>query len=195
MTFLIALGLLIALTAGCGSGDNLTMTPKEQAAALEAQASARESQPTSTTAEPTTTTTATPTTMTTVCVPTDTTAQERYIDATTASIRQTEGAIAQIQLIIDNSTRDRAGALRYQESVQDDRNDAAAAFSALPIDTNADKLAYQERRLADAKDNVASWDALLAKARGDLTRAKVQKADFERKIREMQAQVAAATSC
>lgn len=144
---------------------------------------------------PTTVTTAAPTTTTTICVPVDTTAQQRYIDTTEAAIRQTEGAIAQIQLVIDDGTRDRASAVRYQATVQTDYNNAAAAFSILGTDTARDKMTREANRLADAKDNVASWDSLLAKARGDLTRARAQKADFERKVREMTAQIAAAATC
>lgn len=143
---------------------------------------------------PTTVTTSTPTTMT-ACVPVDTTALQRYLDTTEASIRQTEGAIAQIQLVIDNGTRDRAGALRYQATVQTDYDNAVKTFGILGLDSARDKMTYQEGRLADAKDVVASWDSLLAKARGDLTRAQAQKADFERKVRDVTAQIAAAPPC
>ena len=193
----VAIALAGLLTAACGSSDTLDLTAEERTAALEAKVAALESEAaTSTTIEPTTTTTTTPPTTTiTACVPGDATAQQRYVDTTEGSIRQVEGAIAQIQLVIDNGTRDRASALRYQESVQVDYDKAAAAFKALPLDTNRDRLTYQEDRLADAKDVVAKWDSLLAKARGDLTRAKAQKADFERKVRDMRAQIAAVQSC
>lgn len=172
------------------------------------QTSGDASQGTTTTTAPTTTTTTTasmvtetsttstgPTTTTTTCTAVDTASEEAYLDALRASIRQTEGAIAQIQLVIDNGTRDRAAALRYQASVQTDYNKASAAFLALPSDDNHDRMAVLGDRLANAQDTVASWDALLTKARGDLSRAQAQKADFDRKSKDIAAQIAAAPSC
>lgn len=142
--------------------------------------------------EITSTTTATspaPTSTTTTstvpaCVPSDTTAERTYLDTVEASISQTEGAIASIRLIIDDGTRDRAAAVRYQATVQTDYQRAFNAFTLAPLDRNKEELAYQEGRLASAKDRVASWDALLTKARGDLTRAQAQKTSFERKATE-----------
>lgn len=183
MKRLIVLAALAIVGAGCGQASQnagqLDTTTTTAAAPIIA--------PTTTTAAPTTTTTA--------CVPVDTTAQQRYIDITEASIRQIEGAIAQIQLVIDDGTRDRASALRYQVTVQSDYDHAVAVFNALGLDSARDEMARQGNRLADAKDNVASWDAIIAKARGDLSRAKAQKADFERKVKDMRAQIAAAPSC
>lgn len=180
------------LTAGCGSEDNLTLSSSEREAALEAKVAALESQnATSTTIDTTTTTTAPPTTTTTACVPVNTGAQTAYLHTLRASIRQTESAIDTIQLVIDNGVRDRDAAARYTAAVQADRDLAARAVEAFAGDTNRDKLAYQERRLADANGIVASWNATITKARGDLDRAKKQKADFEQKARAVSAEIAA----
>lgn len=182
MKRLIILAALAIFGAGCG----------------QASQNASQLDTTTTTAVPvavtisTTVTTVEPTTTTTACLPADTTAQQRYVDATEASIRQIEGAIAGIQLVIDDGTRDRASALRYQATVQTDYDQAVAAFNILGLDSARDKMTREANRLADAKDVVASWDSLLAKARGDLTRARAQKSDFEEKAREARAQIAAA---
>lgn len=177
--------ILAALVAGAGCGQT-------------AQTTDQPSTTTSTAASivvSTTATTAAPTTTTTACMPADTNAQETYVDTTRAAIRQTEGAIAQIQLVIDNGTRDRAAALRYQATVQTDYDQAVAAFGILGIDSARDKMTREGNRLADAKDVVASWDSVLAKARGDLSRAQAQKADFEQKINKAVAEIAAASTC
>lgn len=197
---IILFGFAGLLTAGCSSGgDSLTMTASERATAEAAQSAMRA---TSTTIETTTTTTPAPAIVTPVtvattapCVPVDTTAQQRYVDSTETSIRQLEGAIAGIQLVIDNGTRDRDRALRHQATIQTDYNNAVKVFNLVGSDSARDKVTYQEGRLADAKDLVADWDSLLTKARGDLTRARAQKADYEKKARDMRAQIVAAASC
>jgi hypothetical protein len=188
---LAALALLAGLvTAGCGQASD----PAQPAAASTTTTMDYTAPvPINVVAPPTTT--AAPTTTTAVCVPVDTTALRNYRDQVQASISQTDGAIAQIQLVIDNGTRSRASAFRYQTTVQADYDEAAAAHDILGLDSSSETLARHERRLADAKGIVASWDSTLTKARGDLARAKAQKAGFEQKVRETSAQIAAAPTC
>lgn len=112
-------------------------------------------------------------------------AAESYRDTLQSSIRQVEGAIAQIQLGIDNNGRSLDSARRWAASVQVDYDHAVrAAEAGGGADTLMEEAARQETRLADAKGIVASWEALIAKAHGDLSRAKAQKAEWERKLGE-----------
>lgn len=181
--FLLAAGVALA---GCGSGGNdLTPLNNTPAAAVET---------TTTTGPPTTTTV--PATTTTACVPADTTADQTYLDALQASIRQTEGAVAQIELVIGNSGRDLDSARRHRDSVQADYDEAVRAAEALGgWDTAMEEVAYQEGRLADANGSVASWEAIVAKAQGDLGRAQAQLDDFRTKEQQVTARLAAAPTC
>ena len=90
------------LMAGCGSGPRDVRT---NAVEVVTPTTA-----TSTTA--TTVPTAPSTTTTTVCVPADTTAERAYLETLHSSISQADGAIAEIQLVIDNGTRTRDSAAR-----------------------------------------------------------------------------------
>lgn len=84
---IVILGFAGVLTAGCGSGNDLTMSASERETALKAKVSALESEAaTSTTTEPTTTTTVAPTTTTSTSSSTTTTTRPR--PSTTTTVRK-----------------------------------------------------------------------------------------------------------
>lgn len=118
-------------------------------------------------------------------------AAQAELDSLITGRRAAESAVAQIQLTVDNTGRQVDIAKRYLAEVQADYNQAQAAFEILGTDTAKDKFDYQARRLADAKDVVASWEALRKTASGDLSRGKATLGDWDKRISEARQAVAA----
>lgn len=183
----IALGIAGALGAGCGQA-----TPPSSAVV----------DPTSTTtttvASTTTSTTMAPTTTTTACQVTVTVgAAEADLNSLIGGRRIAESAVAQIQLVADNAGRKIDSAKRYVAGVQADYNEAKNVYSLLGTDNAKADFDRQARRLADAKDIVASWEAIRTKALGDLSRGKATLADWDKRIAAARRAVTAAktTSC
>lgn len=180
-----ALVAALAIFAGCGQGN-------QSAPIVQAESTTTT---TSMALATTTSTTAAPVTTTTVCVATvSPAAAQAAIDQLVGGRRQAESAMAQIQYIAEDAGRQIDSAKRYVATKQEAYNDASAAFSALPLDTNRDRMVSAERYLADAKDRVASWESLRAKALGDLSRGKATLADWDRQISRAR-QAAATPTC
>lgn len=135
------------------------------------------------------------TTTTTVCpagaIATKLQADQVTQDSLIGGRRQAESSVAQIQLVIDNTSSQIDIARRYVEQRQAEYNSAANVYKAVPRDTNHDKLVAAERYLADAKDVLAQWQAVRTKALGDLSLGKATLADWDKQIAAARQAVAA----
>lgn len=74
------------------------------------------------------------------------------------------------------------GAKRDQKQAQEEYNDALAAFQQFGGDTNADKLAEAEDKLADAGDSVANAQDREKEAAEDLAKARAGDPEFNDKL-------------
>jgi len=171
------------LTAGCSSGGR----PVKVVAQVEVPTTATSS----TTTTSTTTTTLAPTTTTTVCVVADAAgatarlqSNQAQLDSLVTGRRTAESAVAQIQLVVDNTGRSIEQYRRNQADAQKAYDQAAAAYADIKWDTYYDKMTAAADNLADWKGIVASWEATRTKALGDLSRGKATLADWDREIAE-----------
>lgn len=119
-------------------------------------------------------------------------AAQAEVDSLVGGRRQAQSAVAQIQLIVDNTGRQVDIAQRYLTQVQGDYDQAKKTYEVLRVARYRDSFVAAERRLADAKDVVASWRALRTKALGDLSLGKATLGDWDKRIAEAQQAVAAA---